>query len=56
MRDLGSEFLEAALPVGDLGREQVLMVVVERFALEIFVGSVSEGHGGTREHVFDPSI
>ena len=55
MRDLGGEFLEATLPVGNLRAEQVLMVVIERLALEVFVGSISNGYSGPRQHVFDPS-
>jgi len=40
MRDLGGEFPEAALAVGYLGAEQVLMVAVERFAFQILLAAV----------------
>jgi hypothetical protein len=56
MSDRGGEFLEATLTVGNLGAEQVLMVAIERFAFQIFVGSISQGHGGARSDVLDPSI
>src|ERR1700738_1936446 len=56
MRDLCGEFLNASLAAGNLGRETVLMGVTEPLAFEVFVGAVSKGPGGAREHVFDPSI
>jgi hypothetical protein len=48
MRDRGGKFLEATLPVGNLGAEQILVVAIERFAFQVFVGSVSHGHSGAR--------
>jgi hypothetical protein len=56
MSDRGAELLEPALAVQDLLVEQILMVIVERLALEIFVIAVAEGHGRTRQHVFDPAV
>jgi len=44
MRDLGGELFQAPLAVGDLGAEQVLMVAVERFALQIFSGNDGQRH------------
>ena len=51
MRDSGGKFFEATLPVGNLGAEQILVVAIERFAFQVFVRSVSHGHGGPRQNV-----
>src|SRR3954447_8438853 len=50
VRNLDSQLLEAALTVGNLGREKILVVIVERFTLKIFVGSVANGHGRARQY------
>jgi len=55
MGDSGGKFFEATLPVGNLGAEQILVVAIERFAFQVFVRSVSDGHGGPRQNVLDPS-
>ena len=56
MRDRYGEFLEAPLPVGNLGTEQVLMVAVERLPLQVFVGAIADGHGGAGQHIFHPTV
>ena len=45
MRNGPGQLLETTLPIGNLGAEQVLMVIVQCLTLQIFVRSVSEGHG-----------
>ena len=42
-------------PFGDLNAEQILMVAIERFAVEVFVRVISQGHSSARQDVFDPS-
>ena len=54
MCDRSGEFLEPPLAVENLATEQVLMVAVERFPLEIFVGTVSKGHSSARQDILDP--
>jgi hypothetical protein len=56
VRDRGAELLEAPLPVGNLGAEQVLMAAIERFAFQVFVGSIPNGHSGARQDILYPSI
>jgi len=56
MCDLGSEFYEATLTVGNLGAEQVLMVTIEGVAFQVFVGSVAYGNGSARQSILDPSV
>jgi hypothetical protein len=41
MCDLGSEFFEATLTVGNFGAEQILMVTIEGVAFQVFVGSAT---------------
>ncbi len=50
------QFLEPALAVRDVGRKEILMMIVERLPLEIFVGAVSEGDGRTREGIVDTPV
>src|SRR3984893_2252026 len=56
MRVRGGELLEAPLTVRNLGAEQVLMVAVKWLAFHVFVGSISQGHGGARQDILDPSV
>lgn len=56
MRDLGGEFLQTPLAIGNLSAEQVLMVAIERLALQIFVGIISQGHGGARQDILNPPV
>lgn len=55
MRYRISEFLEATFPIGDLNAEQILMVAVEWFAVEVFVRVISQGHSSARQDILDPS-
>lgn len=55
MGDRLGEFLQAALSVGNLDAEQVLVVAVERFTFQVFVGAISQGHGGACQYIFDPA-
>jgi hypothetical protein len=56
VRDRGAELLEPPLPVGNLGTEQVLMAAIERFAFQVFVGSIPNGHSGACQDILYPSI
>ena len=55
MGDFGCQLLEAPLPVQHLGSKQVLVVIIERLALQIFVGSVAERHGSACQYVIHPT-
>jgi len=55
MGDRHGKFLQAPLSVGNLDAEQVLLVAVERFAFQIFVGAISQRHGGARQYILDPA-
>lgn len=50
------QFLEPSLAVRDIGREEILMIIVERLPLEIFIGPVSEGDGCTREGIVNAPV
>ena len=56
MCDLGSEFFEAALTVGNFGAEQILMATIEGVALQVFVGPIAYGNSGARQSILDPSV
>src|SRR5271167_4147160 len=56
MRDRCRELLEATLAVGDLGAEQVLVMAVERLALQVLIGPVSLRNRGARQHIVNPPV
>lgn len=56
MGDFFRQFLEAALPVRNLDRKQILMVAVARIALQIFVGAVAKRHCRTRQDILNPLV
>jgi hypothetical protein len=56
MRNGIGKLLKATLTVRNLATEKILMVVIERFPLEIFIGSISKGHRSSRQHVLYPAV
>lgn len=56
MRDRRRKLLDATLSIGNLDAEQILMMAVERFSLQVFVSSISKRHRGTRQDILDPSV
>ena len=56
MRDGIGQFLQAPLTVRNLATEKILMMIIERFALEIFIGSVAKRHRSTRQDVLYPPV
>ncbi|MCK1362246.1 hypothetical protein IVB28_25955 [Bradyrhizobium sp. 199] len=56
MSNAACQFLEPALAIRDVGRKEILMMIVERLPLEIFIGPVSEGDGCTREGIVNPPV
>ena len=56
MRDRSRKLLDATLPIGNLDAEQILMVTVEWFSLQIFISSVSKRYRGTRQDILDPPV
>ena len=43
-------------PLAISDAEQILMMAVEWFSLQIFISSVSKRYRGTRQHILDPSV
>jgi hypothetical protein len=56
MRDRSRKLLEATLSVGNFGAEQVLMMVVERFAFEVLVGPVSQGNRSACQDILNAPV
>src|SRR5215471_17203800 len=54
MGDRRRKLLQSALTIGNFAIEQVLMSAVERFAIQVLVSGVSDRHGSTCQHIFDP--
>src|ERR1700732_2213794 len=54
MRDRIRKLLEATLSVGNFGAEQVLMMAVERLALQVLVGAVSQSNRRACQYILNP--
>src|ERR1700694_4174674 len=55
MRNRMHEFLKAEMPVGNLVVKEVMVMAVECFPGQIFIGAVSESDRGSRQEIVDPS-
>ena len=55
VRNRMHELLKAALPVGNLIVKEVVVMAVERFPGQIFIGAVSESDRGARQEIVNPS-
>ena len=53
MRYRRIEFLYPPLAVGDLRGKKILVVIIQRFPLQIFIVAIAKCHGRACERIFD---
>jgi len=56
MGDFRCKLLKPALPAGNLGAKQLLMMAVVRFASEVFAARISDGPRPARQNILDPPL
>lgn len=56
MGDFRCKLLKPALPAGNLGAKQLLMMAVVRFASEVLAARISDGPRPARQNILDPPL
>lgn len=56
VRDSARKFLEPSLAVGNIGIKQILMVIIEGFAVNVLISAVAESDRGARQRIIDPAV